>query len=195
MANTDAPFGLRPAYHRAGGTVRYDEYPLATAHPSMFTGDPVLFTTAGQISLATTGTRLVGSFQGAVVVKSNGQVDYRTYIESGEYTAARSMTAKVTVDPNIVYHIQADDDTTPLATTGARVNSNADLLAHATGSTLTGNSKVELDASTATTAAAQLRIHRLVQTPDNAWGGNEVVEVTINEHQWLVTGITTATGP
>lgn len=189
MANTDAPFGLRPEGHIGGGTVRITEYPMSTGIDSIGYGDPVRLT-SGKVVLATAGTRVMGAFLGYSVTKSDGSVEYGDYYTSGSVAGGSNYVAKVTVDPNIVYTIQADDDTTPFSTLGTAVNRNVDLLAHAAADSTTKMSKAQLDASSLTSAVAQFRVLGLHNAPDNAWGGNEVVRVMINEHVFGVTGIT-----
>jgi hypothetical protein len=189
MANTDAPFGLRPVRHLTGGLIRSQEYTMATGIDSVGQGDAVRLV-SGKVILSTTGTRPLGSFNGFRAIKSSGEVVYDQYYASGSISAAKELTAFVYDDPYIVYEVQVDDDTTPLATTGIAVGQNLDLLAHAAADANTKQSKAQLDATSLTTGAAQFRVHKLSTKPNNAWGGNEIVEVTINEHQVLSTGIT-----
>lgn len=188
MANSDAPFGLRPVRHLSGGVIRMSEYPLATAGNNIYTNDLVALAT-GRVNQAAAGDRPLGVFAGCRVVKSNGEVVYNTWYQPGQYTGAIEQTAFVYDDPNIVYHIQVDDDTTPLSTLGTAVNRNIDIIITTTGSQTAGISRTEGDATSLTSGAAQLRILGLAKFPNNAWGGNEVVEVKLNEHVWLATGI------
>lgn len=184
--NTNEPHGLRAVRHLYGGTIRTVEYPMAT-DTSIYTGDPVTMA-QDEIILATAGARILGVFNGCRFKRSNGEFVYQTYWASGANAGSSEETAFLYVDPGIVYEIQADEDTTPLPTTGAR-NLNADIL-YTAGSTLTGQSGVELDASTLTTGAAQLRIVDLHNIPDNLFGAFAKVEVIINEHNFGATGIT-----
>lgn len=188
MANTDAPFGFRPVRHLSGGVIRNTEYPMSTGIDSIGKGDPVTLN-QGKVVLATAGVRVMGIFDGFRAVKSDGSIVYDQYYASGSLPAARELTAFVYDDPNIVYEAQADDDTTPLPTTGSGVGQNLDSLTVAADAT-TKNSRVELDASSLTTGAAQYRLWALAQKPSNEWGGNCVVEVTINEFIAGATGIT-----
>ena len=190
MANTDAAFGFRPSRHLSGGTIRANEYSMSTGVTSIGKGDPVRLV-SGAIICATAGTRVLGVFEGYRVVKSDGSVEYDQYYASGSEAGAAELTALVYDDPNIAYLVQADDDTTPLPTTGKAVNRNVDLLNRVSPDANTKQSKMEVDSSTLTSAVAQFRILGLYKDPDNTWaGGNEVIEVKINEHQWGVTGIT-----
>jgi hypothetical protein len=190
MANVDAPAGFRPSRHMAGGVIRANEYPMSTGIMSVGKGDPVRLT-SGKIVVATAGARVLGVFEGYRVIESDGSVSYDQYYASGSKAGAVELTAFVYDDPNIAYLVQADDDTTPLPTTGAAVNRNVDLLSRVAPNANTKQSKMEVDASSLTSAVAQFRILGLFKDPDNTWaGGNETVEVRINEHQWGVTGIT-----
>lgn len=189
MANTDAPFGFRPIRTLSGRPVVANEYPMSTAIPSVGQGDPVRLV-SGVITVATQGTRVLGVFNGVRIVDSNNEVTYDQYYASGSKSGAKEMTAFVFDDPTTVYIAQVDDDTTPLTTDGKAVNRNLDLLTRVAPNAQTKQSKMELDATSLTSAVAQFRIRSLYKEPGNVWGGNEVIEVMINEHQWGVTGIT-----
>ncbi len=54
MANSDAPFGLRPVRHLSGGVIRMSEYPLATAGNNIYTNDLVALAT-GRVNQAAAG--------------------------------------------------------------------------------------------------------------------------------------------
>lgn len=97
------------------------------------------------------------------------------------YRPASTLTyATVCVDPNALYEVQVDDDAYTFAITD--VGLNADILV-GSGSTATGASAVELDASTlANTAGLQLKVLGMVQRADNAVGDYAKVIVKINQH-------------
>ena len=76
--------------------------------------------------------------------------------------------------------IQADG-----AIAEADVGLNADTTAEV-GNATNGTSTQELDSATElTTAALQLRIWGKVDDPDNAWGTNVKLLVTVNEHAFF----------
>ena len=187
--NPDAPYGLRPVRHMMGGDPFHcREYPLAS-DTTIHTGDGVRFTNGG-IILATAGQRFIGVFRGCRYKKSNGEYVYAPYWASGENGGASGRFAYVIDDPYVVYSIQIDDDTTPFPTDFSAIGQNVDLLAHVAGSNLTGWAVAQGDASSLATDSLQLRVVGYVDLPQNDPGGNEQVEVLINEHAYMATGNT-----
>lgn len=102
--------------------------------------------------------------------------------------ASTAMYVWVVDDPNVVFEVEEDGDTSSLQV--ANIGNNVDLVAGA-GSTTTGLSGMAIDSSSAGTISAQLRILRLAYRAD---GGNEasstgaagntaIWEVMINEHE------------
>jgi hypothetical protein len=99
-------------------------------------------------------------------------------LEAGYRAASTEGYVLVCDDPDVLYEIQEDSDTSTLAKTS--IGLNADLIA-AAGSTYTRRSGFMLDSSTAaTTATLQLRIIELAQRPDNEIGTNAKWLVAIN---------------
>jgi hypothetical protein len=162
MANTDAPFGLRPVMHRNGaaynGAVRYYFAP-ATYATAIFIGDPVVKTgtanttevsapgagkfgpgTLPEVNVATVGD---GNAITGVVVSIADDADSVLY---GAASTARVIA--VADDPDLLFEIQADGT---LAATS--VGLNAVLIATHSGSTSTGLSGMELDTTSDVPAA------------------------------------------
>lgn len=180
MANTDMPSGAIPVDAHGGGycgSVNVYYLPASESN-AIAIGDFVAMAGSADadgvpsITRATAGsTNIVG-----VVV---GFVPSADYLSQTHRTASTERYALVADDPDQFFSIQEDSDGGALAATD--VGSNADI-SPGTVSTTTGLSNMEIDSSTATTSAAQLRIIRLDPSPDNAIGANARWIVKINEH-------------
>ena len=183
MANTDAAFGLRPVRHLNGNPYNgaYNEYPIASGYSTdLLPGDPVKLVAAGTVQRAAAGDPILGVFMGCRYTSTSlaGIVAEETPYWPAS-TGAADAYAYVVVDPDMIFHIQVDDDSGAIAATD--VGQNIDILVTA-GSTTTRVSGVEADVSTLTGASAQLRVVRLANLPDNEWGDYANIEVTIVEH-------------
>lgn len=186
MANTDAPFGLRPIGHVNGSpwNGKTEEFLIADAYnTAIYFGDIVKPAAAGVIQVASAGdTLLLGVFQGCRYRATDG-----SYVFSPRWPASTSTFNSegayglVVVDPTVVYEVQHDSDTNTPAQ--ADIFANGDFISTHTGSSITGLSKMELDTSTITTATANLRVLGWVESPDNEKAANFAkVRVLINEH-------------
>ena len=178
MSTTSQPFGLRPAYSPSG-TVRPTAYTMASAYGSnILQNQPVKIGTDGNIQAAAIGDRFIGVFQGVEFTDSDGR--RRVSNKWTASTVASDITAYVTLDPTIVYEIQANGS---IAVTD--IGKQADYTVITGGSTVTGLSAMMLDTATLTdTGNASLRIIDLSPGPDNAFGDSfTIVQVQIAEHQ------------
>ena len=178
MSTTSQPFGLRPAYSPSG-VVRPTAYAIATGYASnILQNQPVKIGTDGNIQAAAIGDRFVGTFQGVEFTDSDGR--RRVSNKWTASTAATDIVAYVTLDPSIVYEIQANGS---IAVTD--IGKQADFTTITAGSTVTGLSALMLDTATLTdTGNASLRIIDIAPGPDNAFGDSyTVVQVQIAEHQ------------
>jgi len=187
MANKDAPFGFIPvrmlggAYFSGG----QDEYDIATTYSSnIFSGDVVELHTDGTITIGAAGqTNLIGIFNGCFYTDSTGKPTYSRYWPAS--TTSSDAKAFVITDPNVVFEAQEDNtEIGSTATHPAQVGSNADFVSTHAGTTAAGRSKQELDSSTITNAAANLRIIGKSTDPDNsdATTANCNWYVRFNEH-------------
>lgn len=193
MANTDAPFGLRPvryyngapyqgqsnAYHATGATgiiAPGDPVSLTgTSNASAFRGFPI--GTLGGVQLATQGD-------------SENMVGVCTRVESVTHESliyredSTDRIIYVADDPNLVFQVQADDDAdaTDWAVTVTGLFAN---LASATADTNYGISQWELDGSDnpASDYSNQVLLLSLAKTPGNVVGPFSVWEVLINLHE------------
>lgn len=182
MANTDAPFGLRPVRSLLGCNYgQVNEYKIASEYATnLFIGDPVKMVAAGTIERAAAGDVILGVFMGCRYSSDSQAVtaaDEKKYWPAS--TVATDAYAYVCDDPYTIFEVQADDDTADIAATD--VGANADILV-GTGNTRTGISGTELDASSIAASAAQLRIVKIVPREQNDWGDFAKIEVLINEH-------------
>jgi hypothetical protein len=180
MSTTSAPFGLRPAYSPSG-VIRPTAYTILTGSATgILQNQPVKIipssTGEGTITAAAIGDAFIGTFQGVEYTDTLGR-----RVVSNQWVASVSATAIVaytTLDPTIVYEIQANATMT-VADIGKQFNTTT----ITAGSTTTGLSQLMLDVASSTTSA-QLRVIGLTPGPDNAWGDAfPVVQVQIALHQ------------
>ncbi len=197
MANTNAPFGLRPVRYLNGapwnGQVSRYLIP-STDGTAYFIGDPVTLAgdagasgsfvngvpTGGMptVSIGIAGSTCIGAIVGFEVNPAALDKIYRP--------ASTAMVALVADDPNIIFHIQEANSGT--AWTSAEVGLNANFVA-ASGSTVTGYSAYVADNSTeAATSTLNLKILRLAQFETNDYGVAAIWEVLLNNHAFR-TGI------
>lgn len=132
--------------------------------------------TAIRVASGTVGQDIVGVVVGFLPDPTSLGTKYRV--------ASTNRIAMVAPAHDVVYEVQEDADTTPLAAADIGLNISFTLTA---GNTATGVSAMELDSSAkATTATLPLKILGLVQRPDNSYNtlGSAVdcakYEVTFN---------------
>jgi len=175
MANVDAAFGFVPIRHMSGNAPRTNKYTIATGlAENIFKGDLVIVIAAGTITPHTaTETNNIGVFDGCSYTASDGSYVYSEYWPSG--TTATDIIAYVYDDPYTVFKCQSAGTTAQ-----TNIGNCADVVAGA-GSTLTGQSGFELSGTMAA-GIATCKIIALYDAPENAFGANAIMEVTINEH-------------
>jgi hypothetical protein len=183
MANKDAAFGLRPVGKLGSdinnaGTSKYiilDGYGTA-----IYKGDPVLLAADGTIQVQNAATtNNIGVFNGCFYNDPTTQKPTWSNYYPGSITpTVGDIEAFVYDDPNQLFLIQ-DEGT--LAQTN--VGNNADIATYVAGSTINGQSKVELS-STAAASAATFRIVRICEDPENSdiSSANANWVVRYNEH-------------
>lgn len=187
MSSVNAPFGLRPSYHPSG-VIRPVAATITTGYASnIYLGSPVGYIADGSIALAAAGGTGVagacGAFQG---------VEYQTTAVGPRVVsnmwpasiAAVNIVAYLTVDPAILYEIQANGSVAQTAM-GAQFDwSTNDTNA---GNTTTGISNVTLNTASGA-ANAGLQVMGINKGPDNDWGDTfTVVVVRLSEHQFVAT--------
>ena len=175
MANVDAAFGFVPTRHMSGNAPRTNKYTIASElAENIFKGDLVIVIAAGTLTPHTaTETNNIGVFDGCSYTASDGSYVYSEYWPSG--TTATDIIAYVYDDPYTVFKVQSAGTTAQ-----TNIGNCADVVAGA-GSTVTGQSGFEISGTMAA-GIATCKILALHETPDNAFGANAVMEVTINEH-------------
>ena len=175
MANVDAAFGFVPIRHMSGNAPRTNKYTIATGlAENIFKGDLVIIIAGGTLTPHTaTEVNNIGVFDGCSYTAADGSYVYSEYWPSG--TTATDIIAYVYDDPYTVFKSQSAGTTAQ-----TNIGNCADVVAGA-GSTLTGQSGFELSGTMAA-GIATCKIIALYDAPDNAFGANAIMEVTINEH-------------
>ena len=186
MANVDAPFGLRPVGElgsniQNGGTSKYKI--VSGEADVIYKGDVVKIETSGCITVSgNTDTANIGVFNGCFYNDPTTQKPtWKNYYPGSITPTVGKIEAFVYDDPNKLFLIQGNG-----IIAQSSVGRNADIV-YAAGSTINGQSKTEMNSTTASAGAtAQLRIIRICEDPSNsdiaATDANWVVR--INEHQY-----------
>lgn len=181
MSSTNAPFGLRTAYSPSG-TIREMAGTILSGYASdIFTGQPVKMGTNGTIEAAAAGDAFIGVFAGCQYLPTGAQ---RPVISPSwpANAAGTDIIAYYTMDPYLVYEIQADGSITQ-AEVGQQAN-----FTNAGSSNGLGYSTATIDAATASSGNYQLRIIGIANGIDNASGdAYTVVQVQIANHQYVAT--------
>jgi hypothetical protein len=181
MANVSRPSGLRAARHITGGSYRgqIETFVIpASDATAVYVGDVVKLAGSADANGVATVTRVTANTDLPLGVVVGFEVDYTNLNTPSQYRAASTLRKVfVNVDPGTLYEIQATG-TTVVADVGLNAG-----LTFTAGSSSTGVSGMELDATTkATTATLPLKIVGWVQRPDVdiADGTSMKVLVTLN---------------
>jgi len=186
MSATNAPFGMRPAFHPTGldRAVALANGIASGYSSGILKGQPVALNTSGNIIAATAGSAYQGAFAGCEWTDNSGRRQI-----SNQWTASTSYQtgSQVTYyysDPNIVYEIQCDGS---LAQTS--IGDQANFSNITAGSTTTGLSQCTISSSlVGSGAVGDLRIINLAPYADNAWGdAYTVVQVQVSRSQYVAT--------
>lgn len=199
MANSNAPRGLIPVRHKNGAPYNGAAtlyYVPSTDGTALYIGDPVIVAGSADsrgvpsVTKATAagGNYITGAVVGVFSADTVANKPIKLFTDTVYRAASTNAYVLVADDPDIIFEIQEDSDTSTLAATN--VSQNADWV-DGTGSTTTGYSGVQLDSNTAnTTNTLQLRIIGLADREDNAIGTNAKWLVSINLHsQRNATGV------
>jgi hypothetical protein len=184
MSATNAPFGLRPAFHPSG----LDRaQALAGGIPSAYNtdilkGQAVLYVAGSGViePVNATGDALSGAFAGVEWTDTTGRRRVSNYWPANTAYQTGSCVAYFYNDPNIVYEIQADGSVAQTA-----IGLDANLSNFAAGSNVTGLSQATLSASILSTGVqGQVQILDLAPYVDNAWGdAYTIVRVQVARRQ------------
>jgi hypothetical protein len=170
MSATNAPFGLRPAFHPSG----LDRaQALAGGIPSAYSSDilkgqAVLYVAGSGViePVNATGDALSGAFAGVEWTDTTGRRRVSNYWPANTAYQTGSCVAYFYNDPNIVYEIQADGSVAQTS-----IGLDANLSNFAAGSNVTGLSQATLNASILSTGVqGQVQILDIAPYPDNDWG-------------------------
>ena len=176
MANTDAAFGLR-AIGKVGqnnDNQGLSEYSIAASATAIYQGDPVEMLATGTIGVAAATDVLLGSLNGVNYTDATNQKP-RWANHLAASNTATDIVGFISDDPYERFVIQSAGTVTQ-----TNIGNCADIV-YAAGATPNYVSKVEISGTMADTTA-QLKIIGLAKNPDNAFGLNADVVVTINEH-------------
>jgi hypothetical protein len=186
MSATNAPFGMRPAFHPSGlDRAQAIAGGIASGYSSdILKGQAVKLNSSGNIVQAAAGDSFQGAFAGVEWTDTTGRRRVSNYWPASTAYQTGSCVAYFYNDPNIVYEIQADGS---LAQTA--IGDMADLSNATAGSTTTGLSACTISTTLVGSGnSAQLQIVDLAPYVDNAWGdAYTIVRVTINESQYRAT--------
>ena len=188
MANVDKAFGLRALGNlSATGAQKQFGYEIADNQAgAIFQGDLVTLKDGFILQFdPSSHTAAVGVFNGVFYTDpTTGKPTFKNFYPGSVNITQGKIVADVLDDPNQLFIIQSDEDIVQ-----ADFGKNADVTV-GTGSTTTGLSAMELDSSTiATTAALNLKLVGIYDTPGNALGNFCQVVVKINEHLYGSAGV------
>ena len=187
MANSNAPFGLRPV-GKLGSNINNEgtsKYQIVSGETDVvMKGDLVKLEASGYITKSGNGDAVaaIGVFNGCFYQDPTTQKPTWSNYYPGSITVTQgTIDAYVYDDPNTLYEIQANG-----IIAQDKVGRNADIV-YAAGNTINGQSKTEMNSTVSGAGvAAQLRIVRISEDPDNsdiaATDANWIVR--INEHQY-----------
>lgn len=184
MSATNAPFGLRPAFHPSG----LDRaQALAGGIPSGYSSDilkgqPVLYVAGSGViePVNATGDAVSGAFAGVEFTDTTGRRRVSNYWPANTAYQTGSCVAYFYNDPNIVYEIQADGSVAQTA-----IGLDANFSNFAAGSNVTGLSQATLNASVLSTGVqGQVQVLDIAPYPDNNWGdAYTIVRVQVARRQ------------
>jgi hypothetical protein len=198
MATVQAPYGLRPinligGQSFTGGTIRKYVMTVNSA-TGIFFGDVVKIADGEPSALTTTPTTSTAGVVGVAVGVSYTDPTLK-YTQFSQYLPANAVNSgytniliSVIDDPDQLYQVQADG-----IVTRAEIGNNSALGNFSNGSTTTGNSKVNISATTANTSTLAVRIVDLVDgaptfsTPGDAFT-DCIVKFNFGVHSYYQSG-------
>ena len=187
MANSNAPFGLRPVGKIGSEAINMgtSKYEIASGESDViFKGDLVKLESSGKITKSgnSDAVAAIGVFNGCFYNDPTTQKPTFSNYYPGSITPTQGVIeAFVYDDPNMLFEIQADG-----VIAGDKVGRNSNIV-YAAGDTINGQSKTELNSTTENAGVTgQLRIVRICEDPDNSdiASTNANWIVRINEHQY-----------
>lgn len=183
MSATNAPFGLRPAFHPSGldRAQALANGITSTFASNILKGQPIKYVAAsGVIQPVTSTEAFSGAFAGVEFTDTTGRRRVSNYWPANTAYQTGSCVAYFYNDPNIVYEIQADGS---VAQTSVGLEANFTNLT--AGSAVTGLSQCTMSATIlATTVQGQVQVLDIAPYPDNDWGDAfTIVRVQVAKRQ------------
>jgi hypothetical protein len=184
MSASNAPFGLRPAFHPSGlDRAQALAGGITSAYSSdILKGQPVKYIAASGVIQPVTATSdaFSGAFAGVEWTDTTGRRRVSNYWPANTAYQTGSCVAYFYNDPNIVYEIQADGSVAQTS-----VGLDANLSNFAAGSNVTGLSQATMSATIQSTGTqGQVQILDIAPYPDNAWGdAYTIVRVQVAKRQ------------
>ena len=190
MSTTNAPFGLRPAYHPSGlDRAQALAGGITSGYANnILKGQPVAYSASNGVIIPLTTNPASGSavawsgaFSGVEWTDTTGRRRVSNYWPANTAYTTGSCVAYFYNDQNIVYEIQADGS---MAQT--TIGNEYNFTNVTNGSTTTGLSQATLGASTAVGngSQGQMRVVDLSPVPGNAWGDSyTIVRVVVAASQ------------
>ena len=187
-----APYGLIPI-NLIGGQVfagATRQIPIASGSATaIYYGDVVKLNSDGTLDkdTGTDAATPVGVFLGCSYVDPSYGLTFRQYYP-GALTNS-TITAYVQDDPDALFKVAVTSSGTTIGYVNRTAVGNNAVLTQNSGSTVTGNSKVSIDNTTATTSTWPVRIIDVV--PETAFAGNPgsytevIVKWNQGMHQYL----------
>jgi len=167
--------GFTPARSKYGNNVgMMEEFTTSNGYATaLFRGDPIAVSTTGFAKRATNTATVVGVYDGVRYIDSTGKMNFGPYLPASTSSAAGQLIDGVWANPRI--NVATADNTTWFITADATVTQGlvgqCFEVSFGTGSTLTGNSGINLKVASATTSAAptssMVRLVNLVNQVDN----------------------------
>jgi hypothetical protein len=187
MANVNGPFGLRPVRKLGNGVITQNEYSIAHDYATaIYVGDVVEMSGTGRnvTKAAAANADNIGVFRGCSYVDANGSWVFAHYWP-GVSDGKKNIVAYIIDDPDVIFECQAD------GCLEANIGNVADWNV-GSGSANTGISGLYAVVSgLSATTGGSLRVMRLVNRPDNAYGTHAKIEVMFAEHvlKGVVSGV------
>ena len=188
MSSTNAPFGLRPAFHPSGlDRAQALAGGITSGYATqILKGQPVAYSASNgvivPITANSTNAAWSGAFAGVQWTDTTGRARVSNYWPANTAYTAGTCVAYFYNDNNIVYEIQADGSMAQTTIGNEYLFTNV-----TNGSSTTGLSQATLGASTAVGNATQgqMRVVDLAPYVDNAWGDAYTIVRVVNSNSQM----------
>ena len=183
MSATNAPFGLRPAFHPSGlDRAQALAGGITSGYATqILKGQPVAYSPSNGVIVAitanSTNAAWSGAFAGVQWTDTTGRARVSNYWPASTAYTAGTCVAYFYNDNNIVYEIQADG-----AMAQTTIGNEYNFTATTAGSSTTGLSQATLGSATAAGngTQGQMRVVDLAPYVDNAWGDSYTIVRVVN---------------